>query len=81
MCGTYLNRATLINTIVLLPILFMLALSTKPILFLVGFDDETNDCATYYVQCSLPRIYIFCMFDTIKRFLGALKITWVPAIS
>ena len=80
LCGVYLNRARVINTIIFLPLMLIL-LFTKPILRALGQQEEVIDHAHTYVVSNLLSVYFLGMFDLTKRFLNCLKTTWVPMVA
>ena len=80
LCGVYLNRARVINTVIFVPLLIIL-LFTKPILMALGQDEEVIEYAKQYVLVNLPGVYFLGMFDLTKRFLNCMKTTWVPMIA
>ena len=79
LCGVYLNRARVINTIVILPLIFVL-IFTKPLLSALGQQEEVVEHASSYVVNNLLSVYLLGMFDLNKRFLSCLKTTWVPML-
>ena len=80
LCGVYLNRARVINTIIFLPLMLVL-LFTKPILGALGQQEEVIEHAYTYVISNLLSVYLLGMFDLTKRFLNCLKTTWVPMVA
>ena len=80
LCGVYLNRARVINTALFIPLMVIL-LFTKPILGILGQQEEVIVHANTYVIDNLLSVYLMGMYDLNKRFLNCLKTTWVPMIS
>ena len=59
LCGVYLNRAWLINTLIQVPLMFALLFSCLPLLEAMDQDSTVCSYAFKYVLMSLPRIYIY----------------------
>ena len=58
LCGTYLNRGLLINTVILIPILALLIFSEK-ILLAIGQDEMVSYYASTYIFPMIPGMYFF----------------------
>ena len=56
LCGAYLNRGRLINTVIFIPLAFLLCFS-KPFLTNIGQDPEVSAHAASYVIVNLPGVY------------------------
>lgn len=80
LCGNYLNRAWLINTLLLIPI-FLLLIFTKPLLGLLGQDAAVIEHANTFILAAMPSVYFWSQNDLLKRFLSCLNTTWVPMIA
>lgn len=80
LCGVYLNRARVINTVIFIPLLTIL-LFTKPILTVLGQEPAVVDYATTFVHSNLLSVYFLSMYDMTKRFLNCLQTTWVPMVA
>ena len=79
LCGVYLNRARLINTVVfILPIILMCF--SRNILTFLGQDPEVVEYARYYILVCLPGVYFEIMFDLKKRYLNCMSIAWMPML-
>jgi Na+-driven multidrug efflux pump len=53
LCGTYLNRGLLINTVIFIPLVVMLLFS-RQILEAIGQDSEVSRYAATYIIVNLP---------------------------
>lgn len=80
LCGVYLNRARIINTLMFIPLALILCF-TKQILRGLGQEEAVIAHAHEYVLLCLPGAYMLSMFDLTKRFLNCLKFSWVPMIA
>ena len=80
LCGAYLNRGRLINTVLFIPIVIILFCS-KQILTLLHQQPEVIQHAYEYIKICLFGLYLRTMFDMKKRFLNCMNITWVPMLA
>lgn len=80
LCGVYLNRARVINTILFVPLVTIL-LFTKQILAFLGQEESVVEYAHSYILANLFSVYILSMYDMTKRFLNCMQVTWVPMIA
>ena len=67
-CGKTLNRARVIVTLILLPVLLMFFWVDK-ILIAIQQDPEMAVIARKYVVQSMPGVIMFVQFDSTKRYL------------
>ena len=80
LCGVYLNRARVINTILFIPLVSIL-LFTRQILALFGQEESVIEHAHTYIMANLLSVYMLGMYDMTKRFLNCMQSTWVPMVS
>ena len=80
LCGTYLNRGRLINTVIFIPLIVILCFS-RPILTSFGQNPRVIDHAVTYISVCIPGVYFQSMFDLKKRFLNCMTISWVPMLA
>ncbi len=79
MCGTYLNRARVIDTFVFV-ISSLLLLNAKTVFTLMNLDPEAVAYSQRYINYIFPNIWLFGQFDAIRRHLACFKMTYVPMI-
>ena len=80
LCGVYLNRARVINTILFIPLVSIL-LFTRQILTLLGQEETVVEYAHTYIMVNLLSVYMLGMYDMTKRFLNCMQSTWVPMVA
>lgn len=80
LCGVYLNRGRLINTVIFIPLSVLLCFA-GPVLKATGQDEEVIEYAMIYVLVNLPGVYLDGMFDLTKRFLNCCRATWIPMLA
>ena len=61
--------------------LMVILLFSRPILGVLGQEEEVIEHASTYILISLFSIYLFAMYDLTKRFLNCLRTTWVPMVT
>jgi MATE family multidrug resistance protein len=71
MCGVYLNRARLIVTVVLLPVIIAFFFADK-ILLACAQDPKISKIARDYVVYCLPGVLAVVQFDCVKRYLQSM---------
>ena len=79
MCGVYLNRARLINTIIFVPLVIILCL-VSPLLGALGKSPELIEYSQTYISVNLPGVFFLGLFDLERRFLNCAKSSWAPMI-
>ena len=67
MCGVWLNRGRIINTLIMLPIMILFALSEK-MLVAIDMDPEVSRHAKNYCCLMIPGVWAMIQFDATKRF-------------
>ena len=55
-------------------------LFTQPILEAIGQEEAVASYAGNYVVASLPNLYIVAILDMTKRWLGAMRVTWITMV-
>ena len=80
LCGMYLNRGRLINTVFFVPMTIILCF-TESFLILLNQDSEVAKYAQAYALICLPGIYFQVMFNLKKRYLNCMWIAWVPMLT
>ena len=80
LCGTYLNRGRLINTVILIPIIVLLSCSEK-ILIAIGQDETVAQYASTYIIPMIPGMYFFGQYDLMRRFLTCIDHAVVPMVT
>ena len=81
LCGIYFNRGAFILTIVFTLLALIPSLWAEQILIQLGQDKEVSHLAQGYILYFMPGLYFLGMFDLLRRFLGAMRITTVPMTS
>ena len=71
LCGVYLNRGRIINTVIFIPQVLVLSFSYE-ILQWLGQDPEVCFWAQKYIFVSLPGMYFQGLFDLQKRWLNCM---------
>ena len=81
LCGVYLNRARLVNTLCFFPLMFLVISCVRASYFeKFNYDAKVQSHAQAYIFYSMPGIYFLSMHDLIKRFLMCFKNVWVPML-
>ena len=80
-CGVYLNRGRLILIAFFIPLALLPGIFAEQILLALGQDAMVSHLAHGYIQLFLPGLFFFGQFDLLKRFLAAMRITFVPMIA
>ncbi len=70
MCGVYLNRGRLINTVLMLPITVIL-MNTESLLIAMKQDPAISVIASKFCIMMIPGIWAMTMYDATRRFLCA----------
>lgn len=70
LCGVYLNRGRLVNTVLMLPI-SLIFINCERILILLKQDPEISRIASKVCCMMIPGIWAMSMFDATRRFLCA----------
>ena len=68
LCGAYLQRGRLLNTVIYVPILIIFALS-GPLLRSLGQDAAVSSLAANYILAYAPGVYFLALYDLQRRFL------------
>jgi MATE family multidrug resistance protein len=71
-CGYHLNRAKVIITVILLPVMVMF-LFVDSILVSLAQDPEVSRIARNYVVWTMPGVFCLVQFDCTKRLLQTIK--------
>ena len=79
MCGIYLNRGRIAVLIYLTPASIVLLFASS-ILQLFGIPENIADVAGIYLRYNLPGIILMAYFETLRRFLFAIKKAHIPMI-
>lgn len=80
LCGTILNRARVINTVLLIPLVIICCFA-RPILRGLGQDPLVVEEAYGYIIICLPGVWLQGLFDLKKRFLNCMTISWIPMLA
>lgn len=67
MCGVWLNRGKAINTILMIPMVFLF-FSSKHILEAIGIAEELSISARFYCCLMIPGVWAMTQFDATKRY-------------
>jgi len=78
-CGVYLNRGRLVLTISFIPMIFILHYSDR-VLIGLGQDPLVAYYSRIYIVTLIPGMFFMGHFDLNKRFLNAMRKTYVPMI-
>ena len=80
LCGVYLNRGRMINITFYIPLALILCFFAETILVAIGQDPKVSRDAHSYICLTMPGIFFRGQFDLTKRFLQAMRITFVPMV-
>lgn len=81
LCGVYLNRGRLILTAFFLPLALLPAAFAESILLSLGQDAAVSHLAHGYIQMFVPGLFFYGQFDLLKRFLAAMRVTFLPMLA
>lgn len=76
LCGCYLNRGRILQALFFIPELIIF-LFTKELLLLLGQDIATAESSRLYIYTLLPGMFAMTQFETVRRYLQAMKIFYV----
>ena len=71
-CGYHLNRAKVIITVILFPVMIMFFF-VDSILIALALDPEVSKIARNYVVWTMPGVFCLVQFDCTKRLLQTIK--------
>jgi MATE family multidrug resistance protein len=80
LCGNYLNRGLLILIVYFIPVAYAAAFYAEDIFIFIGQNPEVSHLASIQVLYSLPSVLAYGLFDVYRRWLAAMKVTFVPGI-
>lgn len=69
-CGIFLNRAKIVASLIMVPLIFIYVFSDK-ILIAIDQDPVISKIAKRYCCILLPGIWAQSMFDATRKFLSA----------
>jgi MATE family multidrug resistance protein len=76
LCGCLLNRGRLIQALFFIPELIIL-LFTREFLLLLGQEEASAESARLYIYTLLPGMFAMTQFETVRRYLQAMKVFYI----
>lgn len=81
LCGIYLNRGAIVLLLFFVPLALVPATCAERIFLILGQDEEVSRLAHRYIAWFTPGLLFYSLFDLLKRFLAAMRITFWPMIA
>ena len=81
MCGVYLNRGRIVQTITFCTFAIWPLIFGEQILLAIGIDAEVSRLTHIQMRLQMPGVFFFCQFDLLKRWLAGMRITFFPMVA